>query len=337
MDIVRGEMILLVVLYHATTRVTRYDADALPWLTDFNNFWEPFRMPTLVFLSGMLLSRSLAKPRGAYVSGKLRNLLWPYVVWSVVFILLLAATGAGKDQDSLAGQLLGIATGTATYLWFLSFLFAFYMISLFVPQKARLVLIPVLLIIAAPFNYIDGFYQLYKFLFMLAFFWAGDAAVNARLFDRAWFRSWWAVTVAAVVAFAAGISAIFLGTQVRYMVIYCLPVAAGILVIMRAAQAIDGTKVAAVFSAVGRETIVYYTSHYTIIAVTYYLLARVLPIEQPVILFLGGLVTALVGGWVLVWLRRRSSAVAALFVFPTLSRQRPASAHPADDVATPRR
>ncbi|ANY22480.1 hypothetical protein BCM27_06355 [Gordonia terrae] len=320
MDTVRGEMILLVVLYHATTRVTRYDPEALPWLSDFNNFWEPFRMPTLVLLSGMLLSRSLSKPRRDYILGKVRNLLWPYCVWSFIFITLLAATGAGQSQDSLTGQLLGIATGTATYLWFLSFLFAYYIISLFISKDVRLFLIPVLLAASAPLNYIDGYYQLYKFLFMLAFFWLGDAAMNSQFFDRAWVRSWWALSGAAIVAGVAGVSAVLLGTQVRYMALYCIPVAAGILVIIRAAQLIGDTKVARLLQSVGSETIVYYTSHYTIIAVAYYVLARALPVDQPLVLLFAGLLSALGGGFALVWLRHNLKAFDVLFVLPSYPR-----------------
>lgn len=52
---------LLVVLFHAGTGVA-YLGDFYPRGIDaFNQVVEPYRMPALMFLSGMLLRRSLSK------------------------------------------------------------------------------------------------------------------------------------------------------------------------------------------------------------------------------------------------------------------------------------
>lgn len=43
-----------------------------------NAFFFPYRMPTLMLMSGMLLTRSLQKPLPVYYAGKLAMVLWPH-------------------------------------------------------------------------------------------------------------------------------------------------------------------------------------------------------------------------------------------------------------------
>ena len=62
MDFARGLCILLVILMHATGTVEAAGLEPPAGLTLFNQALEPFRMPLLMFLSGMLLSKSLDKP-----------------------------------------------------------------------------------------------------------------------------------------------------------------------------------------------------------------------------------------------------------------------------------
>ncbi len=60
MDQVRGLATVLVVAYHAKTVLGRFVPDVPDALGVALELFEPFRMPLLVFLSGTLLSRSLA-------------------------------------------------------------------------------------------------------------------------------------------------------------------------------------------------------------------------------------------------------------------------------------
>lgn len=79
---------LLVVLFHAGTGVA-YFGDFYPRGIDvFNQVVEPYRMPALMFLSGMLLHRSLSKSASLYFGGKARKIAWPYVLWSLIGLML---------------------------------------------------------------------------------------------------------------------------------------------------------------------------------------------------------------------------------------------------------
>ena len=70
MDLLRGLAVLLVVVLHAASHG---GAEVEGW-TLVNRHLTPFRMPLLMFLSGMLLHRSLAKPLPVYLWGKVAAL-----------------------------------------------------------------------------------------------------------------------------------------------------------------------------------------------------------------------------------------------------------------------
>lgn len=314
MDALRGWMILLVVFVHAAGRVRRYAPEALGYIEHFNLFWEPFRMPMLMMLSGMLLARSLTKARSYYVVGKIRQLLWPYFIWSIVFIVLLYATGAGANTEPLWAQLLGIASGTTTYLWFLSFLFVFYMLSLVITARVREFLIPVALLMTIPLMWIEGGYQWRKFLFLLAFFWLGDLITRRDVLRSSLLTNSAVLILGTVLAVGAGMASV-LGLTPRYSPVTVIGVVGGAVCLIVLARCLSGSRVEATLAAVGRNTIVYYTSHYVIIAVAYFVLNRMLSFNHPDVLFWMLTVCALAGGWVLVHLRRFAPAD-MLFVMP---------------------
>ena len=84
MDAVRGTAIILLLLYHCTAIPLTLGMPMPTVLRWFSTFFMPYRMPTLMVLSGMLLARSLRKPLPDYFAGKVAGIVWPYLVWVVV-------------------------------------------------------------------------------------------------------------------------------------------------------------------------------------------------------------------------------------------------------------
>ncbi|WCC80129.1 acyltransferase family protein [Cutibacterium equinum] len=104
MDSLRGLAVVLVVLHHAVgvPRVLGVgEGLLLPGWDGFVAFFSSFRMPTLLVMSGMLLATSVRKPLIPFISGKIRKVLWPYVVW-----VLLTLTALG-----------GLSTVTNPRMW----------------------------------------------------------------------------------------------------------------------------------------------------------------------------------------------------------------------------
>ncbi len=136
MDALRGGAILLLLLQHAT-EYAREVSEVPLWLTMLSQAAQPFRMPVLMLLSGMLLERSLAKPLGDYYRGKFQHALWPYLVWHAVDLHFHFGFPL-SDVRAWWGW---------TYLWFLFYIILFYVVA---PAFRRLPSwVPVCLALAA--------------------------------------------------------------------------------------------------------------------------------------------------------------------------------------------
>lgn len=86
MDLLRGLAVVLVVAFHAGT---------MPGVPEpvnaVNDALGSYRLAALFLASGLLLDRSLAKGPTRYVTGKLRHIVWPYLVWTTLMLPLLGA------------------------------------------------------------------------------------------------------------------------------------------------------------------------------------------------------------------------------------------------------
>lgn len=88
-EVAKGLGILVVVWYHVVGSLRHVGAPA--WLLQLNTNWdERLRnaMPIFFFVSGLLAVRTLRKPGRDFRSYLVERLLYPYVLWSVVSVLL---------------------------------------------------------------------------------------------------------------------------------------------------------------------------------------------------------------------------------------------------------
>jgi uncharacterized membrane protein YcfT len=123
MDLLRGGAVLLVVAWHAVSVPGQFEG-VRPgyYIGALNTALSPFRIPTLLVLSGLLLERSLSKGPRTYVTGKLRHIAWPYVLW---FSLIFASMGW---LTSLAVPKVWLSGGILWYLVVLLFCYAVAML-----------------------------------------------------------------------------------------------------------------------------------------------------------------------------------------------------------------
>jgi len=175
MDTLRGAAVVAVVVMHAELAVVSATGRELPLLHALNAVLGPVRMPLLVFLSGLLVPRSLAKGLRNHLRGKLVHILWPYAVWSlldVAHVQLDALSWGQPLRWELLGQLL---YDPHTYLWFLAYLFVFHLVAGLLPAPLRTAAVPPVFLLAA---HVDPFGSAHKFLWLLGFFLLGDAAAR---------------------------------------------------------------------------------------------------------------------------------------------------------------
>jgi uncharacterized membrane protein YcfT len=325
-DVVRGLAVLLVVVFHAVIALHASIATTPAPVDAVNQAIAPYRMPTLMFLSGVLLSKSLAKPPREYIVGKLRHIGWPYLVWTAVTVAVLYAgsTLAGDGRFD-AGRLLRFVVDPTTFTWYLAYLLLFYLLVLGVPARVRAALIPVLFVVCAVAHDNNGWSRL---TYLFAFFLIGDLAMAQR---RRWevlqrdprFLVGCAVAAVATVAVSAA------GFPLRYEVPAAVGVLATIALAIPAAGRIAPSRVGRALTSVGRDSLVYYVTHWPVVTIGVHLTDAVgLDNWLAVLGFL--LCAGFAVPLLITVLRRRFPVIGLLYVWP-----KPGGAersHPAEDV-----
>jgi surface polysaccharide O-acyltransferase-like enzyme len=302
-DQLRGLAILLVIAFHGRTIVGRFAEFVPPEIILATSFFAPFRMPLLMFLSGMLLSRSLSKPVGDYSIGKLRGIAWPYLIWST---LALAVIG-NFSLNSVIGNLVL----PATYLWYLWFLLAFYAIA-WVVNRLRLPfwVLPLIGILGA---FGPDVFRFSRFCFMLVFFALGHIYMTHRdRIDIASHRSW-LLPVSAAVVLVSGIASAR-GFAVQYEPLFVLVPVAGIVLALLLGPSTKSGFVRRALRYIGNDSIVFYVTHFvTIWGVSWAL--QQLGVTSPWVMYPVAVLVA-VGVGVGFTVLRHHTPLSVLFSFP---------------------
>ncbi|MGX5357562.1 acyltransferase family protein [Kocuria sp. KH4] len=283
----------------------------------FNAAFEPLRMPLMVFLSGLLIPRSLSKGARSYVSGKLKNVLHPYFVWSAIFVVIMFGTRymQGRNFDeTMVGR---VFYEPLVHMWFLAYLFIYYLVALLTRQVHPLILACAAILVSSMTD--DGFWE--KFWFLLGFFMIGVGLSRER---QRWsrvveHRTWlWAG--------AASFGVLFWLTWnlggVRYEAATAPLVLACILGACLAIQSINSPKMLKAVRFLGKESLIYYVVHYAGIMVFLGVLRQVFVDIPEMVQFPVAAIAALVGSTLLVYLTRLVPGVSWLFRFGQVHRQR---------------
>lgn len=249
MDSLRGVAIFLVLIWHAASLPSLHGYATPSWIETANDFVLPFRMPTLMFLSGMLVHRSLQKPAGRYYLGKFQGLVWPYLVWGSIYIVQYPSEG-----DLLTPRA-WIATG---HLWFIFFITAYYFIAPILENLPVLVFPAACFVISLALP--EGVIQM--FFYFAVFFFMGNASTRHSETLEVMLRSRLCVGAATFIALCLGVTSAMRGTE---HISWFIPAnLAGILAVVAAAQQFGSGAVQRIFRYVGRHSIYFYTSHFAV-------------------------------------------------------------------------
>lgn len=256
MDSVRGAAILLLLLWHASAVPVLYDVSMPEAIRSINAFFLPFRMPTLMLLSGMLLTRSLRKPLPRYLAGKVAMVLWPYLLWVLIAELTFL------DQPGLPWWHWRAWYATS-YLWFLFFIGVYYAIA---PLMRRLpAWFPIVLAALSGLVLETGSME-QRMAYFAIFFFAGNLlAARPQLIDRLTRPRMTALL--AVPALAFGILSVA-RPELLHHLIWGAPLSIiGSLVLIGTFSRVrhDGRLLGGV-AFLGRSSIVFYVSHFPVMA-----------------------------------------------------------------------
>lgn len=301
MDTLRGLAVFLVIFEHAILLTPLPLPD---WLVHASNVFAPFRIPALMFLSGLLLPKSLAKPFPVYMRGKASRIVWPYLIWSV---LIWGLANWGDDRPNPLVEL--FVNPTTTPMWFLAYLAVYYALGLFLHGWRGLAAIVPALVASAMIGDNNGG----RFFYLLAFFLLGDyISRNAgKVFPLLFRREVTAVAAAVALGLAAASA---LGLHVKYIPLFALPVFVSIAAIIPAMDRLSRSKVGRVIGSYGQHTIIFYVLHWPAMVYAWNLLAE-LGIGSGVVLAAGNLVTGVAAGFAALALVRKFPPLAILFRF----------------------
>ena len=312
-DALRGIALLLVVLMHASSIAMQDLSQSSPGLETMAHFFEPLRMPTLMFLSGLFVPRSLVKGTRRYFVGKLRTILWPYFVWSALMLAFLTAT------SSVSGRVIDLAFASQIFYqplehtWFLAYLGVYFALAWLTKAIGPLWPASVLLTLSI---LSDGS-GWSRFLALGAFFMAGVFAGRFPANLRALGRSWSVVLVGVMAPSAALVVLLTSGLLAPDSSL--LKLLAAPVVVVAAARAAGLRRLAPwarPLAFIGRRSIVFYLSHWPVVIITSQFLAwwgdTSVGLHTAVTV-----VGSLTASTAVVVLSDRSQLVAALFRWPS--------------------
>ena len=304
-DSLRGVATLLVLVLHASLIVERFSLEPLPELLFVNRLFSPYRMALLMLLSGLLLAPALSRAQPEYTLRKVSTLLWPFLLWTALYGVLVHPQGPDEPVLWIGGS----------YLWFILFLFTYYLIAWPLRHLPALGLAVLCFVgsLLAP----DDTKYAERYLFLFGFFLLGHhlrrhPLLLERLTTGVW--PWLALPLAITLSWGSAIAG-----GINYRVEYLLPTLAGLVLLVAVARRLDDRAIAQRLRFVGRHSVVFFVVHYPLMhGVVRGGIAD--GITSPTALSAIALVLSLAVCWGLARLRERLPPLELLFSLPMQAR-----------------
>ncbi|KMK63844.1 acyltransferase family protein [Puniceibacterium sp. IMCC21224] len=304
MDLVRGVCILLVILVHAEGVVKGQGLYIPAAINVFNEFLDPFRMPLLMFLSGMMLEKSLSKNNRDYVLGKFHLIFWPFLIWSMI---VYAAEGRLTLE-----YILKTPISAPSLLWYLWFLCAYYLIALLL-ERCRVPLIPVMFICLIASGFLPSLLRMDRFAALLIFFLLGHYIVRNKVSLQ---NHAYLALLGLGAALTGGLMSVLYG-PIKYNPLFIWAPVGLILFVLWAAPLYRSTQSGQGIEWIGRNSIVFYVGHFPLLLLVAGIMRETTALDG-VSFYAILLVATLAINACLQLLRSRYDIVAALFDFRKL-------------------
>lgn len=309
MDTMRGIAVFLVVYFHAIGLSPVRPPEGFRVVDHL----FPFRIPALMFLSGMLLPQSLARPRGVYLQGKVSCILWPYLLWQVARLVVDPTGETGSKV------LVELFLNPMSPMWYVAYLFVFYVVTMFfAPVLRTWLLLPtgIALVVVGWQGFLHPLapeqeMPLHRVFFTFSCFLVGDLVARHQ---ARWLPVLMRVrtTVVCLVLAVPIVAMSVAGFVVRYQPLYLVSTLACIAVTIPLVVRLARTDVGAFFARQGRSSIVFYVVGFPAQLVAHHVMLE-LGVRSGVLGTLVNLVVGLGAGFVLVRLRSRFGFVDYLF------------------------
>lgn len=295
----RGAAVLLVVVLHGAD-IPYLNGNGVQQWAEINKYLEPFRMPLLMFLSGLLLQRSLTKPLPLYLWGKWAGIAWPLLVFGTAYGLFVFEDGFSNPNFWRSG---------GDYLWFLSALLCCYLIALVLQPLARrrLIFAVFAAVIFVSMLALRDIFEpkllgVNRLLHYGAYFFLGAACTHLLL---RWARLHWSlVVVLAAAAVTLAYARVDEGALQSPVLIAVPTSVMGIAVILWLAPRMPSGRVLSFFAWVGRSSLAVYVVHFPVMILVNRLMQQLGadPLLNTITCTVVGLITAILAVALRPWL-----------------------------------
>jgi fucose 4-O-acetylase-like acetyltransferase len=131
-DYAKGIGILLVVVGHVLRGLVNSSILSDAGFEGFLDRWiYSFHMPLFFFISGIFADHSARRATGAYMVDKVKVVLYPYLVWSLLQGLVQLILSAHTNANTTFRDLVAVLYQPPAQFWFLYILFIVMLIFLF--------------------------------------------------------------------------------------------------------------------------------------------------------------------------------------------------------------
>lgn len=318
-DVARGLGIVLVVFGHAMGGVItgRMVAPDGPWWTAFYLLYT-FHMPLFFFLAGLFVQARLQSNPGGFVQTAFTRVAWPYLLWSVIQLLVIASLGrmVNKPIDVSTWRLVSLLWEPTSQFWFLHSLLTLHLLSRWlVPRIGPLAVLSLLLLARGMVEWIEWTEwvelpsALVATMRMGLFYglgvWAGPVLLRmAGRYEPAQVGR--VAAVAATVWAVAAVVALWSGHTYSSLTAMPAALAGGVALITVALLSRGGS--AAAWGALGRASMSIFLLHVLFVAGTRIVLNKLLGVDNVGLIVLLASLVGIAGPLVLHELARRAGA-----------------------------
>lgn len=253
-DFTRGVCILLVIFVHTSSVLVYSSIDYPDSYKTFNLLFDPYRMPLLMFLSGLLLHRSLSKDINVNLKSKFNLIFWPFLIWSIVVY-------AAEERLTFI-NILKTPISAPSLLWYLWFLTAYYIIST-ITERLRFKTEPIIILSLLISLFITDHLRIDRFFYLFSFFMLGHLFARKKIYEKISTSQF----IIGIIFFSLGAYISISIKIIKYDALYFFAPMGLILCILYLSKFYLQSPLANIFEWVGKNSIVFYVCHFPVLIV----------------------------------------------------------------------
>lgn len=253
-------------------------------------------MPLFFVLAGLNTPRSLAKGPRAFLANKLWTVLYPYLLWSLVYGTVLSFMSGHANQHLEQFAPLSILWSPQWHFWFLYVLLGFQLLALLLAPRPRLLaglaVVSVIALACLPLTGVARNFAYSLPFFLAGMLWHGPLLIPSRHRDTIGLG-------AAALGFAALLPVCGRLSGLDDLSAITLPATlCGVVLALCVARLLPGAPLA-FFARLGRVSMTIFVLHIFATAGTRIVLARLGGLEDPWVLLLAGTLAGIIIPWVI--------------------------------------